>query len=214
MISSEHLLPFLLTCLVIIPAPGPSVLFAIARAIAWGRKVALLSVAGNAIGMAVLSLAVALGVGPVIQNSKVLFASVQWLGGLYLAWMGVDAIRHRVVAASEMVEVGPSVPTNLSTLRQGFVVGVLNPKVIVFFAAILPQFVDPTLTSVALQMMMLGLLFSLLAVLSDGLYALLAGSAREWLSEHPRRLETMRLVGGVVMICLGASIVLTAPLPW
>ena len=214
MIASQHLLPFLLTCLVIIPAPGPSVLFTIARAVAWGRKVAFLTVLGNAIGMLLLAGVVAGGLGPLIQQSKLVYALIQWLGGLYLAWMGVDAIRHRVVAANEMANMGADAPSSLATLRQGFIVGVLNPKVVVFFAAILPHYVDPELGSVWLQLFTLGAIFCALAVVSDGTYGVLAGTAREWLSANPQRLVALRVIGGGVMIALGASITFTAPLPW
>lgn len=214
MISTRHLLPYLIASIAIVFAPGPSVLFTVARAVAWGRWVALLTVFGNAFGMLLLSAAVAVGFGPVLQESALLFSIVQWLGGGYLVWMGIDAIRHRVVAASKMTERGDGRPNTWQTLRQGFTVGVLNPKALVYFAAVLPQFVDPELGSVPLQLLTLGGIFCLLAVLSDGTWGVLAGTAREWLAGHPRRLETMRMIGGVVMIGLGIAVLATTPLPW
>lgn len=192
----------------IILAPGPSVLFAIARAIAWGRVASLITVAGNATGMLVLSVFVAIGLGPILAASDLLFYSVQIAGGLYLVWMGIDAIRHRVVSAGEMVDVKEAVPAPLKNFYQGFIVGVLNPKAIVFFAAIFPQFVDRELGSVTLQLLSLGAVFSVLAFLSDGAWGLLAGTAREWLSGNPTRLVTLRLIGGLVMILLGVAIVI------
>lgn len=214
MISTRHLLPYLIASVAIIWAPGPSVLFTIARAVAWGRLVAVLTVVGNAIGMLLLSAAVALGFGPILQESKLLFSIVQWFGGGYLVWMGIDAIRHRVIGAAKMTDRGDGKPSPLQTLRQGFTVGVLNPKALVYFAAVLPQFTDPELGNIPLQLLSLGAVFCLLAVLSDGSWGLLAGTAREWLAANPRRLEHMRLAGGVVMIGLGLAVLATTPLPW
>lgn len=214
MISSKHLLPYLVASIAIMVAPGPSVLFTIARAIAWGRLVAVLTVVGNALGMLVLSAVVAFGLGPVLSESKLLFTVVQWFGGFYLVWMGIDAIRHRVVGAAKMTDRSDGRPTYAQTVRQGFTVGVLNPKALVFFAAILPQFVDEELGNIPLQLLSLGAIFALLAVISDGTWGVLAGTAREWLAGHPRRLEYMRIGGGLVMVCLGVAVVATSPLPW
>lgn len=214
MIAAEHFWPFVIASMVIILAPGPSVLFTIARAVAWGRAVAVMTVAGNATGMLVLSALVALGLGPVLQASALLYSLVQWLGGAYLIWMGIDAIRHRVVAAGAMTDTTGGLPTMFGTFRQGFTVGVLNPKAVVFFAAVLPQFVDREMGSVGLQLLSLGAVFSVLAFFSDGTWGVAAGTIRDWLAAHPRRLEAMRLAGGLVMIGLGVAILVTAPLPW
>lgn len=214
MVSSKHLVAYLVASIVIILAPGPSVMFTIARAIAWGRLIAFMTVLGNAAGMGVLSTGVAIGLGPILQSSAVLYSAVQWAGGLYLIWLGIDAIRHRVVAAVSMTDVEGDTPSPLRTMRQGFVVGVLNPKAIVFFAAVLPQFVDPQLGSVTLQLISLGLIFAGLAVIFDGTWGFVAGTARDWLSSSTRRLEIMRVVGGCVMMILGVAIVATTPLPW
>ena len=133
---------YIVAAMIIILAPGPSVLFVIARAIAWGRKVSVLTVAGNVSGSLVLSTLVALGLGPILQRSNLAYLAVQWGGGLYLIYLGIDAIRKRSVHAADMTNQGPVVPTALQSIRDGFWVGVLNPKAIVFFAAVLPQFVD------------------------------------------------------------------------
>ncbi len=214
MVSSEHLVPYIIASVVIILAPGPSVMFTIARAIAWGRLISFLTVLGNALGMVVLSTGVAIGLGPILQSSALLYSLVQWGGGFYLVWLGIDAIRHRVVAAVSMTDVSDGAPTKLQTMRQGFIVGVLNPKAIVFFAAVLPQFVDTEMGSVTVQLISLGLIFAALAVIFDGAWGMIAGAAREWLSSSTRRLEIMRVVGGCVMILLGVVILATTPLPW
>ena len=193
--------------MIIILAPGPSVLFIIARAIAWGRKVAVVTVAGNVSGAFVLSSLVAFGLGPILQRSELAFIAVQWIGGLYLVYLGVDAIRKRKVHAADMTNQGPIEPTVFQSIRDGFMVGVLNPKGLVFYAAVLPQFIDRERGGVTGQLLFLGALFSILAFFSDGGWGLLAGTARAWLAGDAGRLEKLRATGGCVMILLGASVI-------
>ena len=195
--------------MIIILAPGPSVLFIIARAIAWGRKVAVITVAGNVSGAFVLSSLVAFGLGPILQRSDLAFIAVQWLGGLYLVYLGIDAIRKRKVHAADMTNQGPVEPTVFQSIRDGFMVGVLNPKGLVFYAAVLPQFIDRDRGGVTGQLLFLGALFSVLAFFSDGGWGLLAGTARAWLAGDAGRLEKLRATGGCVMIVLGASVILS-----
>ncbi len=193
--------------MIIILAPGPSVLFIIARAIAWGRKVAVVTVAGNVSGAFVLSSLVAFGLGPILQRSELAFIAVQWIGGLYLVYLGIDAIRKRKVHAADMTNQGPIEPTVFQSIRDGFMVGVLNPKGLVFYAAVLPQFIDRERGGVTGQLLFLGALFSVLAFFSDGGWGLLAGTARAWLAGDAGRLEKLRATGGCVMILLGASVI-------
>ena len=193
--------------MIIILAPGPSVLFIIARAIAWGRKVAVITVAGNVSGAFVLSSLVAFRLGPILQRSDLAFVAVQWLGGLYLVYLGIDAIRKRKVHAADMTNQGPVEPTVFQSIRDGFMVGVLNPKGLVFYAAVLPQFIDRDRGGVTGQLLFLGALFSVLAFFSDGGWGLLAGTARAWLAGDAGRLEKLRATGGCVMILLGASVI-------
>ncbi|MFM6941038.1 MAG: LysE family translocator [Candidatus Planktophila sp.] len=201
---------YLVAAMIIILAPGPSVLFVIARAIAWGRKTSVLTVLGNVSGSFVLSSLVALGIGPVLQRYHFAYVAVQWGGGLYLIYLGVDAIRKRAVHASDMTNQGPVGPTSLQSIRDGFWVGVLNPKAIVFFAAVLPQFVDIEGSSVTKQLLFLGLTFCILAFFSDGAWGLLAGAARTWLAKTNTRLEKLRALGGTVMIVLGIAVLFSA----
>ena len=196
--------------MVILVAPGPSVLFVIARAIAWGRATAVLTVLGNTLGAFVLSTLVALGLGPILQRYNLAYVAVQWGGGLYLIYLGIDAIRKRAVHASDMTSQGPIGPTPLSSIRDGFWVGVLNPKAIVFFAAVLPQFVDIDRGRVTTQLLFLGLTFCVLAFISDGAYGVLAGTARNWLAKSNDRLERLRAIGGNVMIILGIAVLYSA----
>ena len=196
--------------MVIILAPGPSVLFVVARAIAWGRLTAVLTVLGNVSGSFVLSSLVALGVGPILQRYHLAYVGVQWGGGLYLIYLGIDAIRKRAVHASDMTNQGSVGPSPLSSIRDGFWVGVLNPKAIVFFAAVLPQFVDIKGGQVTKQLLFMGLTFCVLAFISDGAWGLLAGTARTWLAKSNSRLEKLRAIGGSVMIILGLAVLFSA----
>jgi threonine/homoserine/homoserine lactone efflux protein len=201
---------YLIAAMVIILAPGPSVLFVIARAIAWGRATAVLTVLGNVFGAFTLSALVALGVGPILQKYNLAYVGVQWGGGLYLIYLGIDAIKKRTVHAADMTNQGPVGPSSLQSIRDGFWVGVLNPKGMVFFAAVLPQFVDIDGGEVTKQLLFLGLTFCVIAFLSDGMWGLLAGTARDWLASTPTRLEKLRAGGGIIMMILGLAVLYSA----
>lgn len=202
---------YLVAAVVIILAPGPSVLFVIARAISWGRKVAVLTVLGNALGALVLSAVVALGFGPLLSRSELLYASVQWGGGLYLLYLGIDAWRKRSLHAAAMNQSQElHSPTLWRCVRDGFWVGSLNPKGIVFFAAVLPPFVDREQGRITQQLLFMGLCFAVLAFFLDSTWGLLAGTARSWLSGDTRRLIFLRAIGGIVIMVLGILVIATA----
>lgn len=208
MISGNHLIEFMLASAAIILVPGPSVMFTIARAVAWGRGTAMLSVIGNALGMVVLSTLIAIGLGPALQRSHALLVTVQAAGGFYLIYLGWQALKHRQEHADDMVALNESKPSNWQTVRQGFMVGVLNPKALVFFAAIFPQFVEPDAGSVTVQLLIFGLIFAGLAVLLDGSWALIVGTSRDWFVTSRNRLVFLRTVGGVVMVLLGVFVLI------
>ena len=210
MVIPSRLTEYIVAAMIIILAPGPSVLFVIARAIAWGRKTAVFTVAGNVTGSFVLSVFVALGLGPILQRSDLAYTAVQWGGGLYLMYLGADAIKHRKVHAADMTNQGDIAPGVLRSMRDGFWVGALNPKAIVFYAAVLPQFIDRNRGQITSQLILLGAIFSGLAFISDGSWGLLAGTARAWLAKDPSRLEKLRATGGAIMIVLGISVLVLA----
>jgi len=207
--SASRLAAFSLASLAIIVVPGPSVLFILARGIAWGRSAALLTVLGNSLGVLVLSSVVALGLGPVLTRSAALTEGIEVAGGTYLAWLGVDALRHRRAHAASMRSEA-SRPSGARAVREGFVVGVFNPKAIVFFVAVFPHFVDPAAGRVTVQLLVLGVLFAAIACVSDGAWGLGAGAARDRLLASPELLVALRTTGGVVMLGLGALITATA----
>jgi threonine/homoserine/homoserine lactone efflux protein len=203
MIIPSRIWEYLIAAYLIILAPGPSVLFTIARAISWGRAIAVATVLGNALGMFTISIFVALGLGPILQRSRALYVAIQLLGGLYLVYLGVAAIRKSKDDASAMTDLSSGRPSILKTIWEGYLVGVLNPKSMVFFAAILPQFIDRHQGHIANQLLLLGSIFCVMCFLSDGLWGIIAGTIRSWLSGDPHRLTRLRQIGGAVMIMLG-----------
>jgi len=209
-IPTSHLVAFSLASFAIIVVPGPSVLFTLARGIAWGRLVAVLTAVGNSLGILVLSALVAVGLGPVLAHSKLFTTVVEVAGGLYLLWLGADALRHRRAHAASLTEREPTKPPVARVVRQGFVVGGFNPKALIFFVAVFPHFVDRSSGNVTVQLLLLGVIFTLIAMLSDGTWAMIAGTARAWLAGSPRRLVVLRTIGGVVMLGLGVLIITSA----
>lgn len=210
MISGGQLATFFVASMAIIIVPGPSVLFTLARGVAWGRAVAVLTVLGNSLGTLVLSVVVALGLGPLLAHSKAFSVTLQLAGGAYLLWLGLEAMRHRHEHARAMAQREASRPSNAHVVRQGFTVGILNPKSLVFFAAVFPHFVDPAKGNVTVQLLVFGMIFSVLAFCSDGTWGIIAGTAREWLADSPTRLVVLRTVGACVMMTLGVLILASA----
>jgi threonine/homoserine/homoserine lactone efflux protein len=208
MLPTDHLLAFVLIAVVLILVPGPSVLFVVTRSLTLGPKAGLATVLGNAAGVYVQVVAVALGVGALVQESIHVFTAIKLVGAAYLVYLGVTTFRHR---RELMAALDAPVERKLARriLGDAFVVGILNPKVIVFFMAILPQFVDRSAGSVPLQLLALGAVFCLIALVCDSMWALAAGAARTWLVGSPRRLAAIGGTGGVVMIGLGAGLALT-----
>ncbi|MGW4028734.1 LysE family translocator [Streptomyces sp. NPDC004838] len=209
MVSTDRLLAFAAMSFLLIVIPGPSVLFVIGRALAHGRRAALTTVVGNTLGAYVLVVAVALGVGAVVERSVVIFTTLKLVGAAYLVYLGVKAVRQRGSLQAAFTGDAPA-RDGLRTLWDGFVVGVANPKTIVFFAAVLPQFVDRDQGHVPLQMLLLGLVFNAIAVACDSTWGLAAATARGWFARSPRRLALVGGAGGFAMIGLGVSIAVTS----
>ena len=202
--TSSQWLAFLIASILFIQVPGPSLLFTIGRALTVGRREALLSVVGNALGLVVQVGLVALGLGAVVAASAAAYTVLKLAGAAYVVWLGVAAIRHRAEARVALENPGRT-PTGGHAVRTGFIVGVTNPKTIVFFAAFLPQFTSESAPA-APQVALLGLVFGVLAVCSDSLWALGAGKARDWFARKPHRLDKLSATGGSMMIVLGVSL--------
>jgi threonine/homoserine/homoserine lactone efflux protein len=205
MLSMESALTFAVASFLLIVIPGPSVLFVVGRSLSLGRRGGLLSVAGNELGGLVPITAVALGIGALVSESIVAFTAVKIAGGAYLMFLGLQAIRHRRAPVAAPTSAPKS---GARLLRQGFVVGATNPKTIVFFVAVLPQFVDHDRGGIPGQILILGLIFTVIAFVCDSVWAVAAGTARAWFARSPRRMSQMNATGGTMMIGLGGGLLL------
>lgn len=213
-ISSGQFLGLLATAFVILVIPGPSVLFIVGRALSYGRRTALFSIAGNSIGTYLIAVCISFGLGPLLQRSDLLFQTIKLLGAAYLVYLGVQAWRHSRdgVVATESATPVPATPVPVApwrAVRTGMLVGVTNPKSFILFSAILPQFVNRSAGSVPLQMLILAMVLIALGLITDTAWGLLAGQARDWLSRTPRRMTVLGRIGGVSMIGLGVSVAIT-----
>lgn len=234
----DRILGFAAMSLVLVLIPGPSVLFVLGRALAHGRRTALGSVLGNSVGAYVLAAAVSVGLGEVMTRSVAVFTAVKLAGAAYLVFLGVKAWRRRGALSAAVAQpipeprtgpdtqAGPAAGTepgsepvsgagraaargDLRTLWEGFVVGVTNPKTCVFFAAVLPQFVDRDAGRVHAQMLLLALVFTVIALACDSAWALTASAARGWFARSPRRMAAVGGTGGLAMIGLGVAVAVT-----
>lgn len=208
MISSSHLLGYALASFVLIVIPGPSVLFVVGRAVTYGRRTALATVCGNAAGNYTVAVCVALGIGAIVQRSEEIFTAVKLAGALYLIWLGIQAIRRRKTLA---VTFGAATDRRRDrpAIREGFVVGVTNPKALILFGAVLPQFVDRAAGHVQIQMLILGLVSIAIGLVSDSVWGVTASAVRAWFAKSPRRFELVGAAGGLAMIGVGLTVATT-----
>lgn len=207
-ITLPHLITFVIIGVVVIAIPGPSVLFVVSRALASGRQVALLSVLGNTVGEYVQVSVVAFGLGALAEKSLPIFTILKVAGGLYLLYLGWKTFRARgevLLAISN----DPGRSERRHPFLEGTIVGGTNPKTLVFLAAILPQFVTVTAGHVPLQILFLGLIFSGIAIVSDSTWALIAGMARHWFVQSPRRLALIGGTGGLAIAAVGLGLLVS-----
>ena len=197
---------FAAAAIALLVIPGPAVLYIVTQSIEHGRTAGLVSMLGIQTGGLVHVLAAALGLSALLMRSATAFEIVKFAGAGYLIFLGLRKLfsRERFETTSERP------PRRLDRLyRQGIVVNVLNPKTALFFFAFLPQFVDVDQGSVGLQIAVLGVFFLVLAIISDGMYALAAGTASDWLRGNPRFLRAERWISGTVLVGLGLTAALS-----
>jgi threonine/homoserine/homoserine lactone efflux protein len=194
---------FAVAALLLLLTPGPAVLFIVARSVEQGRVAGLVSVCGITTGTLVHVAAAALGLSALLASSALAFALVKYAGAAYLIYIGLRRILSRADAAAAPSQLPRRSLTRL--YRDGIVVNLLNPKTALFFLAFLPQFVDPARGAIAFQVAFLGLLFALMGLTSDGLYALAAGTAGRWVKRNSHYLRFERYVTGSVFIGLGVT---------
>ena len=204
----DHLLEFAITAFVLIVVPGPSVLFVVSRGVALGRRAALATVAGNTAGVMVQAILIALGLGALVERSDAAFTAVKLVGAVYLVVLGLRMLRNRhgLAALHDATEVPKG---TRRIVREGFIVGFTNPKAVVVFTVVIPQFADPSRGHVPLQLLVLGIVFLTIGVISDSAWAIASGSARTWIARSRGRLEALAGAGGVVLIGLGLRLAVT-----
>jgi threonine/homoserine/homoserine lactone efflux protein len=194
---------FIGAALVLLLVPGPAVLYIFARSVAQGRLAGLVSIVGIHSATLVHVAAAALGLSALLASSALAFSVVKYAGAAYLIWLGLKKIFGR----SEVADVDVTAQSNGygRLFRDGFIVNLLNPKTALFFLAFLPQFVEADRGHVAMQIAFLGLVFTLLGIMTDGCYALAAGTVGNWLKGSRAYLEVERYVSGVLFIGLGVT---------
>jgi len=193
---------FVVASVVLLLTPGPAVLFIVARSVQHGRAAGLVSVVGIHLGTIVHITAAAVGLSALIVSSAFAFSIVKYLGAAYLIWMGI-----RTFMSKESDPELPAVPAEplRRAFRDGFVVNLFNPKTAIFFLAFLPQFVDPARGALHWQILVLGLTFMGLGILSDGVFALVAGAAGDFLRRSRRFQRFLRWFSGTSFIGLGVT---------
>ncbi len=206
MIDTSSLTVFVIAALVLLATPGPAVLYIVARSVDQGRRAGIVSTLGIGTGTLIHVFAAALGVSALLAASAVAFSVVKFLGAGYLIFLGLRRIYGRG-EAEDTTEIRKSGLRRI--YWQGFLVNLLNPKTALFFFAFLPQFVEVSLGRVPLQVFILGTLFVLMGILSDGVYAMLAGTLGQHLRRNVRFLSAERYIGGGALIALGVTTALS-----
>ena len=193
---------FVVASVVLLVTPGPAVLYIVARSVDQGRAAGLVSVLGIHLGTIVHITAAAVGLSALLVSSALAFAIVKYLGAAYLIWIGI-----RTLMAKDPDPEAPVVPAEPlhRIFRDGFLVNLFNPKTAIFFLAFLPQFVDPARGALHWQILILGLTFMGLGIISDGIFALVAGAAGDFLRRNRHFLRFQRWFAGTAFIGLGVT---------
>jgi threonine/homoserine/homoserine lactone efflux protein len=205
MIPPDKLMLFIATSLVILLIPGPAVLYIITRSISQGRAAGIASVVGVNLAAFTYTIAAAFGLSAILLTSVVAFNLVKYTGAAYLIYLGIKQLLSKTTL--EPTELKPD--SLLRIFSQGYVVNLLNPKMAFFTFAFLPQFIDPTYGNTIVQILILGGLFALMAMVTDGSYALLASWLRPWFQRNTHFLRRQKYVTGSVYIGLGLTAALT-----
>jgi threonine/homoserine/homoserine lactone efflux protein len=210
MITSSQILTFGAACVALIAIPGPSVLFIVGRALASGRRAALSTVWGNALGTYTIAVLVALGFGPILQRFPSSLVILKFVGAAFLCWLGIASIRNRKNAIPRNeAGVPDAAGRDWAALRQGYIVGATNPKAFIVFAIIMPPFLRADAHPMMVQMLALAVIPALIGVVCDSAWAAFSGTARQWFARSASHMEGLGLMGGVLMIGLGLMMAAT-----
>ncbi|MEU0743047.1 LysE family translocator [Streptomyces sp. NPDC006134] len=210
--SLSTILVFLAASIGLLLIPGPVVVYLVTRSVSQGRRAGLVSLVGVHLATSVYVLLTALGLSTLLTASPTAFTVVKYLGVGYLVWLGVcklwTARAHRVVDGPVAGQTRDSLPR---VLWDGFVVNILSPKSLIFFTAFLPQFVDTDRGPATFQLLFFGILFTVVAILSDGAYTLVSSALAGRLRRSPAVQRRLDRSSGVVYLLLGAFAALLSP---
>jgi threonine/homoserine/homoserine lactone efflux protein len=204
--DSTSLTIFITAALALLLVPSPAVLYIVARSIEQGRVAGFISTLGIGLGSVVHVVFAALGLSTLLMKSALAFSIVKYFGAAYLVYLGIRTLATKREASS--IENDEKVKLS-RIFSQGFIVNLLNPKTAIFFFAFLPQFVSPERGPIAMQIIVLGIIFVVLAIMSDGLYAFFAGSAREFMTGNPLIARFQKYFAGIIYITLGLTTALS-----
>ena len=174
--SATTVAAFAFASLLLILFPGPAMLFLMARGVAGGRRVGVMSAVGVECATATFVVATALGLTAVLATSALALSVVRYVGAAYLIWLGVGVLRTRGASTTVVAPVVSAPTSDWTSWRQGYVVGIANPKVALFFLAFFPQFLDPARGSMTGQILVLGAVFVTIGLVFDASYGALAGT--------------------------------------
>ena len=204
--TETNLLLFVCASLALLAVPGPDTIFVLTRGISGGRKIALTSASGVCVGLCLHTVFAAVGLSAILRESALVFSAVRYAGALYLVYLGV-----RTFLSTEAIDLSgaPAAPTSLRRyFLQGMASDLLNPKVALFFLAYLPQFVSPTVGGAAPQLLLLGSVFAMLALVVLGGVALFSGVVGEWIGGRPHFADRLRWFTSSAFVCLGLRLAL------
>lgn len=205
MFSTASLLMFIGSAILLILAPGPDIIFTLTQGITKGRKTALLTAMGLTLGNSVHTVAAALGLSIIFKTSAVAFTVFKTFGAVYLFFLAYKSIKHRKDPL--VINKEDNKTNDKMILMRGFLMNVLNPKVALFYLAFLPQFVNHENGNIAIQMIVLGLIFMILTAILFSLVAFFSGFFGDWIQKRPRFSEYMNIIASTVFIGLGVKLI-------
>ena len=200
MFSEAKLILFFTATILMILTPGPAVIYIVARGISQGRRSALVSVMGIGLGNLSHAVAAALGLSALFASSPAAYSALKYIGAAYLIYLGIRKLFSKSVAIDGMP---PKQESDAAVFREGLWVGLLNPKIALFFLAFLPQFATPGTSPIWLQLLILGATFVLLGYIGDSCFALVSGTFGKWLRRHPKFANAERYISATVYCALG-----------
>ena len=214
MLTPDAMMAFFVAALLLGIAPGPDNIFVLTQSALFGTTAGMVTTLGLVTGLCVHTTAVALGVAAIFQTSALAFTLLKTAGAGYLLWLAWLSFRAGAstekIAQGDGGNAGAAFPGYMALYRRGIVMNVTNPKVSLFFLAFLPQFCDPTRGSVAVQVLILGVLFMLATIVVFWTVAALGGRLAVWFNRSPRGQIIMQRVAGCIFVAMAAALLLSS----